>query len=173
MTADALAHYVTKSSISSHGIDCKLGRHLIIKNDWMSGNHMICNIIFIFLPNNSMCFELTFFFICNSEICFRALIKKIFPHKNLRDYCFSYYKLFLIFVVILYIFFSFQLFERNPEERLGMPNSPAGSIRTQSFFKSIDWDKLERRQVDPPFKPKIVRILSYWPLGDLNEILDM
>ncbi|XP_067934448.1 protein kinase C delta type-like [Watersipora subatra] len=48
-----------------------------------------------------------------------------------------------------------QLFNRNTEERMGMPGCPKGSIRSQPFFASVNWDKLERREVVPPFKPKI------------------
>ncbi|XP_046580250.1 protein kinase C delta type-like isoform X2 [Haliotis rubra] len=47
------------------------------------------------------------------------------------------------------------LFERNPHERLGMPGCVAGPIRSQQFFRSIDWEKLERREMPPPFKPKL------------------
>lgn len=47
------------------------------------------------------------------------------------------------------------LFERNPAERLGMPGCHNGPIRSQPFFRNIDWDKLESRQVPPPFRPKI------------------
>lgn len=47
------------------------------------------------------------------------------------------------------------LFIRNPKERLGMPDCSAGPIRSQAFYKNIDWDKLELKQIDPPFKPKI------------------
>ena len=39
---------------------------------------------------------------------------------------------------------------------MGMPGCPKGSIRSQSFFSSIDWDKIEKREIEPPFKPKIV-----------------
>jgi len=49
-----------------------------------------------------------------------------------------------------------QLLDRNPTTRLGMPNSPHGPIRDHQFFRSIDWKKLERRHVEPPFKPKLV-----------------
>lgn len=45
-----------------------------------------------------------------------------------------------------------QLFERDPSRRLGI----VGNVRTQSFFKSVNWSALERREVDPPFKPKVV-----------------
>ncbi|GFO42752.1 protein kinase c [Plakobranchus ocellatus] len=47
------------------------------------------------------------------------------------------------------------LFERNPHDRLGMPTCPAGPISSQPFFRNIDWEKLEARQLPPPFKPKI------------------
>ena len=42
---------------------------------------------------------------------------------------------------------------------MGMPGCPKGSIRSQSFFSSIDWDKIEKREIEPPFKPKIVSYL--------------
>ncbi|XP_045164698.1 protein kinase C delta type-like isoform X1 [Mercenaria mercenaria] len=47
------------------------------------------------------------------------------------------------------------LFERTPADRLGMPTCPAGPVRAVPYFRNIDWEKLERKQVDPPFKPKI------------------
>ncbi|XP_020786595.2 protein kinase C delta type-like [Boleophthalmus pectinirostris] len=43
------------------------------------------------------------------------------------------------------------LFERDPTRRLGV----VGDIRTHPFFKTINWTALEKRQVDPPFKPKV------------------
>ena len=39
-----------------------------------------------------------------------------------------------------------------------MDNCPAGPIKHHAFFAKVDFDKLERRQIEPPFKPKIVRI---------------
>ncbi|XP_019942530.2 protein kinase C delta type-like [Paralichthys olivaceus] len=44
-----------------------------------------------------------------------------------------------------------QLFERDPSRRLGV----VGDIRAQSFFRSINWPALQKRGVDPPFKPKV------------------
>uniref|UniRef100_A0A3B5BNM4 protein kinase C n=1 Tax=Stegastes partitus TaxID=144197 RepID=A0A3B5BNM4_9TELE len=43
------------------------------------------------------------------------------------------------------------LFERDPTRRLGV----VGNIRQHPFFKVINWPVLERRDVDPPFKPKV------------------
>ena len=44
---------------------------------------------------------------------------------------------------------------RDPERRLGMPGCPAGSIRNQVFFKPINWEKLEKKKVPPPVRPKV------------------
>uniref|UniRef100_A0A3Q3D4Z8 Protein kinase C n=1 Tax=Hippocampus comes TaxID=109280 RepID=A0A3Q3D4Z8_HIPCM len=44
-----------------------------------------------------------------------------------------------------------RLFERDPTRRLTI----LGNIRLHSFFKSIDWQALENREVEPPFKPKV------------------
>ncbi|KAJ8361123.1 hypothetical protein SKAU_G00176480 [Synaphobranchus kaupii] len=44
-----------------------------------------------------------------------------------------------------------KLFVRDPGQRLGV----VGNIRTHPFFKSINWPTLERREMDPPFKPKV------------------
>ena len=50
---------------------------------------------------------------------------------------------------------------KNPVERLGCRVSSSGErsgftdIMHHVFFKTIDWDALERRQVPPPFKPKV------------------
>jgi len=52
-----------------------------------------------------------------------------------------------------------QLFERDPTRRLGV----TGSIRDHPFFKTINWTALEKREVDPPFRPKVVRGL-FFPL---------
>jgi len=43
------------------------------------------------------------------------------------------------------------LFEPNPANRLGVKSD----IRHHAFFKQVDWDKLEKREVPPPFKPKL------------------
>ncbi|KAG5274952.1 hypothetical protein AALO_G00141970 [Alosa alosa] len=44
-----------------------------------------------------------------------------------------------------------KLFERDHSRRLGI----VGNIRGHAFFKTINWTALERREVDPPFKPKV------------------
>uniref|UniRef100_A0A4X1VP62 Protein kinase C n=1 Tax=Sus scrofa TaxID=9823 RepID=A0A4X1VP62_PIG len=46
-----------------------------------------------------------------------------------------------------------KLLERDTGKRLGV----TGNIRTHPFFKTINWTLLEKRAVEPPFKPKVVR----------------
>ena len=54
-----------------------------------------------------------------------------------------------------------QLLERDPIKRLGMKTSPYyNDIRSHPFFLKIDWLKLENRQLDPPFKPKVVCLIT-------------
>ena len=48
------------------------------------------------------------------------------------------------------------LLEKSPAKRLGVSDSVAGDIRTQPFFKPIDFAKLEKKQIAPPYKPKLV-----------------
>ncbi|KAK9529415.1 hypothetical protein VZT92_013509 [Zoarces viviparus] len=43
------------------------------------------------------------------------------------------------------------LFERDPSRRLGV----VGDVRAHPFFKTINWPALERKEMDPPFKPKV------------------
>uniref|UniRef100_A0A8C6M334 Protein kinase C n=1 Tax=Nothobranchius furzeri TaxID=105023 RepID=A0A8C6M334_NOTFU len=44
-----------------------------------------------------------------------------------------------------------RLFERDPTQRLGV----VGNIQSHDFFKVINWEALERREIEPPFKPKV------------------
>uniref|UniRef100_G1MRI6 Protein kinase C n=1 Tax=Meleagris gallopavo TaxID=9103 RepID=G1MRI6_MELGA len=50
-----------------------------------------------------------------------------------------------------------KLFERDPTRRLGV----TGNIRAHPFFKTINWTTLEKREVDPPFKPKVKSASDY------------
>ncbi|KAJ8673508.1 hypothetical protein QAD02_004770 [Eretmocerus hayati] len=45
------------------------------------------------------------------------------------------------------------LFKRNPANRLG--SKGVDEIKNHIFFETIDWDKLYRKEVKPPFKPAV------------------
>uniref|UniRef100_A0A8C9R095 Ribosomal protein S6 kinase n=1 Tax=Scleropages formosus TaxID=113540 RepID=A0A8C9R095_SCLFO len=49
------------------------------------------------------------------------------------------------------------LFKRNPVNRLGSGLDGAEEIKRHSFFSTIDWNKLFRREIKPPFKPAVAR----------------
>ena len=47
---------------------------------------------------------------------------------------------------------------KNPQNRLGChPVDGERDVRNHLFFKRINWQKIESRDVQPPFKPHIVR----------------
>ncbi|XP_031698272.1 ribosomal protein S6 kinase alpha-3-like isoform X1 [Anarrhichthys ocellatus] len=45
------------------------------------------------------------------------------------------------------------LFKRNPSNRLGAGPDSVEEIKRHQFFSTIDWNKLFRRELPPPFKP--------------------
>ncbi|KAK3515506.1 hypothetical protein QTP70_024197 [Hemibagrus guttatus] len=45
------------------------------------------------------------------------------------------------------------LFKRNPSNRLGAGPDGVEEIKRHQFYASIDWNKLFRREIQPPFKP--------------------
>ncbi|XP_022216003.1 uncharacterized protein LOC111070017 isoform X1 [Drosophila obscura] len=47
------------------------------------------------------------------------------------------------------------LLEKDYAKRLGSQYSPAGDIADHIFFRPIDWNLLEKRQIEPPFKPQV------------------
>ncbi|KAM8833209.1 protein kinase C eta type [Synchiropus picturatus] len=49
------------------------------------------------------------------------------------------------------------LLTKNPSQRLGCVPSLGGecAVTAHAFFSGIDWEKLERRELEPPFKPRI------------------
>ncbi|KAL7980472.1 hypothetical protein Chor_001626 [Crotalus horridus] len=49
------------------------------------------------------------------------------------------------------------LFKRNPINRLGSGPDGVEEIKRHSFYSTIDWNKLFRREIKPPFKPAVGR----------------
>ncbi|XP_032597188.1 putative protein kinase C delta type homolog isoform X2 [Drosophila grimshawi] len=47
------------------------------------------------------------------------------------------------------------LLEKDYTKRIGSQYSPAGDIADHLFFRPIEWNLLEKRQIEPPFKPQV------------------
>uniref|UniRef100_H2ZD55 Ribosomal protein S6 kinase n=1 Tax=Ciona savignyi TaxID=51511 RepID=H2ZD55_CIOSA len=48
-----------------------------------------------------------------------------------------------------------KLLDKNPQTRLGCGNRGINDIKDHSFYKSMDWEKVARKDVPAPFKPVI------------------
>lgn len=47
------------------------------------------------------------------------------------------------------------LLVKDPNQRLGGGPDDAREIQSQDFFQSMDWEKLYRKEIEPPFKPQL------------------
>lgn len=49
------------------------------------------------------------------------------------------------------------LLDRNPTTRLGSTND-AAEIKSHAFFRDLNWDKLAKKQLEPPFVPELDKL---------------
>jgi p90 ribosomal S6 kinase len=54
------------------------------------------------------------------------------------------------------------LFKRNPVNRLGAGPTGSQEIKNHEFFTHIDWTKLYRRELSPPYKPTVHSDETYY-----------
>ena len=47
---------------------------------------------------------------------------------------------------------------RDPQARLGSSHRDAEDIKRHVFFRGIDFDKLLRKEIPPPYRPMVVRL---------------
>lgn len=61
------------------------------------------------------------------------------------------------------------LLNKNQFERLGSRQNYSNLVKNVTFFNGINWDKLAKRHIYPPFKPSVVII--FFILFDLHPFL--
>jgi len=74
----------------------------------------------------------------------------------------------LVVYLSVVVIVDVQFMTKNPAKRLGCVQSHGGerAILVHAFFSNkIDWNALEEKRLQPPFRPKIVRYLFvFWYL---------
>lgn len=57
----------------------------------------------------------------------------------------------------------FQLLEKENTKRLGSLGCNSGDdVMAHDFFRGLEWARLERKDLEPPYKPKVVSKYSYF-----------
>lgn len=65
-----------------------------------------------------------------------------------------------------------RLLDVNDKTRLGAGPNGAKDVKSHVFFKNIDWELLEQKHVEPPYKPQQARILDdLLPYADFDTML--
>ena len=66
-----------------------------------------------------------------------------------------------------------KLLRFDPEQRIGCREAGTDEIKQHPFFSSIDWEMLERKQTEPPFKPQMKHEASHCVCNFEEEFTNM
>ena len=69
----------------------------------------------------------------------------------------------------LFIFFFFQLLQKDPKNRLGCGEEGARAVKEHLFFKNINFKRLQAGMCEPPFIPD-VSIVNSWYLALISQM---
>ena len=65
-----------------------------------------------------------------------------------------------------------KLLDVNPKTRLGSGHNGVKAIKSHIFFKGIDWELLEQKHVEPPYKPEHLKSLDdLMPYPDFDTLM--
>ncbi|PRP75266.1 hypothetical protein PROFUN_15887, partial [Planoprotostelium fungivorum] len=53
------------------------------------------------------------------------------------------------------------LLTRDVDKRLGSGPNGGDDVKKSAFFSGLDWAALERKEIEPPFKPKVKDVMDY------------
>lgn len=62
-----------------------------------------------------------------------------------------------------------QLLVKDVSKRLGCMRGGAGDVKAHPFFRAVDWERLRRREVAPPWRPRIANALDTSNFDDYDE----
>lgn len=60
-----------------------------------------------------------------------------------------------VMMISIFVLYFFQLLQKEPSKRLGSGMSGGDEVKRHKWFRSINWKKLEAREILPKFKPDV------------------